>query len=78
MGRLMERYMAEYTEKVLPGLAARDLYAIRPEAWLTVKWESENDISPFSSEYGQRMRDLQEVDPELAAKISSWNKFMIG
>ena len=78
MGKLMDRYMAEYRETVLPGLGSRDLYVVRPEAWLALKWETDNHISPFDPEYEQRLKLLQDVDLELAEKITAWNKFMIG
>ena len=65
MGKLMERYMADYTKAIAPGRAAGHKYIVRPEVWIASKWTIDQEVTPWMPEFRTKLQALLTEDPEL-------------
>ena len=66
MGKLLDKYTAEYNEAIRPGLAKGDKYIINPEIWISSKWEEDMGLEgPWQPEYKDALLKVAAEDEEL-------------
>lgn len=46
MGKLLDKYTADYNAAIKPGLVKGHTYVVKPEIWIYFKWEEDNGLSP--------------------------------
>ena len=70
MGRLLDKYMAEYEAAIAPGIKAGKPYVAKPEIWIYFKWERDNNVKPWDKVRHQNaLTNAMMQDPELGGVL---------
>lgn len=66
MSKLLDKYIAEYNEAIRPGVAKGDKYIIKPEFWISSKWEEDMGLEgPWQPEYKDALLKVAAEDEDL-------------
>lgn len=63
MGKLLDKYTAEYNAAIAPAKGKQG-YVAKPEIWMYFKWEKDNNVFPWEDKYSQVLKETTLQDPE--------------
>ena len=69
MGVVYNKYRAMYVEALNKAMN-EDLEMVKPEIWMTARWESDTGNYPWNPDFYEKMAELLDVDYEMYKVVS--------
>lgn len=71
MGKLLDKYKAEYQAAIAPGLAKGHNLVVPPELWMYFKWEEDTGVQPWDKiNHYKALSNAMLQDPEFGQVLT--------